>query len=86
MADSTISDILKFKQKFEFDADVMETGESLFLGSRQILTNQEEANIVDWIHQLHMSNQYPSPSEVRLYTESLSTTRRNKPISSLAQG
>jgi hypothetical protein len=56
MASYTISDVLKFKQKFEFDADAPETGESLFSGSRQILTNQEEANIVDWIHQLHTSN------------------------------
>jgi hypothetical protein len=49
MADSTISDVLKFNQKLEFDDDVTETGESIFSGSRQILTNQEEANIVNWI-------------------------------------
>jgi hypothetical protein len=66
MANSTINNVLKFKHRFEFDADVKETGESLFSGIRQIVTNQEEVNMVDWIHELQTSNQCPSSSEVRL--------------------
>jgi hypothetical protein len=42
MAHSTISDVLKFKQRFEFDGGVMETGESLFSGIRHTLTNGVE--------------------------------------------
>jgi hypothetical protein len=50
MIDSIITDVLKFKQKFECDGDVTETVESLFSGSRQVLTNQEETNVADGIH------------------------------------
>jgi hypothetical protein len=79
MADSTISDALRFKQS-QLNGGVTETSESLFVGSLQILTDQEEAGIVNWIHALHLLNQCPPPTEVLLYPRPTCTTRRNGPV------
>jgi hypothetical protein len=55
MTDSTISDVLRFKYKFEYKKNVAKAGGSPFSASRQILINQEEPDIVNWIHQLDAS-------------------------------
>jgi hypothetical protein len=80
LAESTIHDIIHLKQASEASANPDEIGKPLFAGNRQILSNQEEDILLDWIHTQHCNGNCPTPRDVRVYAQAMVFNRSQTEI------
>jgi hypothetical protein len=71
LAKSTVSDIIRMSQASEEAANRDEIQKPLFAGNGQILSQQEEDMLLDWIHSRHCNGNCSTAHKVRVYAQAI---------------